>query len=117
MVRAPLADLTAYPDDHYVLVHWSHVGAVAPWQHTSTWMPPAEPTPTEPDRIAALELRVAELEARLRPSAEPPEDISSRRVVQIAATARSVLALRDDGKVFLYDTKGHWLILPPVSQP
>jgi hypothetical protein len=60
----------------YILVHWSYVATGAPWQRTSYWKPPAEPTPakpTEPDRIAALEQRVAELEAQLRPSAEPPE--------------------------------------------
>jgi hypothetical protein len=43
-------------------VHWSYVGSAAPWRHTSYWQPPAEPTPTEPDRIAALKQRVAELE-------------------------------------------------------
>jgi uncharacterized protein YceH (UPF0502 family) len=43
-------------------IYWSHVAAGAPWQHTNHWQPPAEPTPTEPDRIAALEQRVAELE-------------------------------------------------------
>jgi hypothetical protein len=47
--------------DRFHLIHWSHVGAGAPWQRTSFWYPPAEPTPTEPDRIAALEQRVAEL--------------------------------------------------------
>ena len=51
------------------LAHWSCVGAGAFWQHTSYWKPPTEPdrtkpTPTEPDRIAELEQRVAELEAR-----------------------------------------------------
>jgi hypothetical protein len=71
MVPAPHAN----PDD-YVLVHWSYLAAGAPWRHTSYWRPPTEPAPakpTEPDRIAALEQRVAELEAQLRPSAEPPE--------------------------------------------
>jgi hypothetical protein len=49
------------PDgDSYHLVHWSYVGG-APWQHTSSWKPPAQPAPTEADRIAALEQRVAEL--------------------------------------------------------
>jgi hypothetical protein len=38
--------------------HWSHVGPGAPWQRTIYWKPP-----TEPDRIDALERRVAELEA------------------------------------------------------
>jgi hypothetical protein len=51
----------------WCLAHWSCVGAGAFWQHTNTfWRPPTEPTPTEPDRIAALEQRVAELEARVR---------------------------------------------------
>ena len=45
------------------LAHWSCVGAGAFWQHTSCWEPPTEPTPTEPDRITALEQRVGELEA------------------------------------------------------
>ena len=54
----------------YTFAHWSHVGSGAPWQRTSSWQPTAEPettepTPTEPDRIAALEQRVAELEARV----------------------------------------------------
>ena len=57
MVHAPDAG-----PDSFVLVHWSYVGIGAPWQHTSCWQPPAESTPTEPDRIAALEQRVAELE-------------------------------------------------------
>jgi len=39
--------------DGFRLIHWSYVGGV-PWQHTSYWNPP-----TEPDRIAALERRVA----------------------------------------------------------
>ena len=66
MIHAPDAD----PDD-YVLVYWSYVAIGAPWQHTSCWEPPTEPEPTEPDhastastepdRIAALEQRVAEL--------------------------------------------------------
>jgi hypothetical protein len=43
-------------------IYWSYVAAGAPWQHTNHWQPPAEPAPTEPDRIAALEQRVAELE-------------------------------------------------------
>jgi hypothetical protein len=58
MVSAPGTDF-----DDYVLVHWSYVGDAAPWRHTSLWKPPAEPAPTEADRIAALEQRVAELEA------------------------------------------------------
>jgi hypothetical protein len=72
MVPAPGADL-----DDYVLAHWSYVGDAAPWQHTSLRQPTADPDPvepTEPDRIAALEQRVAELEAMVRPSAEPPAE-------------------------------------------
>ena len=42
-------------EDSHHLVHWSYAGG-APWQHTSFRRPPAEP-----DRIAALEQRVAEL--------------------------------------------------------
>jgi hypothetical protein len=61
MVPAPGADF-----DDYVLVHWSYVGDAVPWQHTPSWRPPAEPAPTEPDRIAALEQRVVELEATMR---------------------------------------------------
>jgi hypothetical protein len=45
-------------DRGYALIHWSYVGAGLPWQHTGLWVPPAEPAPTEPDRIAALEQRV-----------------------------------------------------------
>jgi hypothetical protein len=59
---------------NFVKVHWSHVGFGVPWQHTSDWQPPAEPAPAETDRIAALEQRVAELEAMVRPSAEPPAE-------------------------------------------
>jgi uncharacterized protein YdcH (DUF465 family) len=43
-------------------IYWSHVAAGAPWQHTSHWQPLAEPTPTEPDRIAAMVKRLEELE-------------------------------------------------------
>jgi len=49
--------------EYNFFAHWSHVGPGAPWQRTIYWKPPTEPTPTEPDRIAALEQRVAELEA------------------------------------------------------
>ena len=49
----------------WYLAHWSCVGAGAFWRHTSYWEPPTEPAPAEPDRIAALERRVAELEARV----------------------------------------------------
>jgi hypothetical protein len=60
-------------------IYWSHVAAGAPWQHTNHWQPPAEPAPTEPlltfrQRVTALEQRVAELEAMVRPSAEPPAE-------------------------------------------
>ena len=41
-------------------VHWSYVGSAAPWQHAPSWRPTAEPAPTEPDRIAALEQRLAD---------------------------------------------------------
>jgi hypothetical protein len=44
----------------YALIHWSYVGAGVPWQHTGLWQPTVKPAPTEPDRIAALEQRVAE---------------------------------------------------------
>ncbi len=44
--------------DDYSFAHWSHVGHGAPWRRTNCW------APTETDRIAALEQRVAELEAR-----------------------------------------------------
>jgi hypothetical protein len=49
--------------DSYFIIDWSHVSPGVPWQRTDYWEPPTEPTPTEPDRIAALEQRVAELEA------------------------------------------------------
>ena len=57
--RAPGSDVTR-------LTHWTFVGAGMDWQRTSFWEPPTEPAPTEPDRIAALEQRVAELEATMR---------------------------------------------------
>jgi len=44
----------------FALVHWSHIGSGAPWQHTSYWKPSAEPETTEPDRIAALEQQLKE---------------------------------------------------------
>jgi hypothetical protein len=50
--RAPGTDLFRF-------LHWSYVGAGVPWQRTVFWQPPAEPAPTEADRIAALEQRVA----------------------------------------------------------
>jgi hypothetical protein len=76
------------------LIYWSHVAAGAPWQHTSHWQPPTEPTPTEPDRIAALEQRVAELEAMARPSAELAEDISYQqlKVEQMRTSAALLIA-------------------------
>jgi hypothetical protein len=48
-------------------IYWSYVAAGAPWQHTSHWQPPAE----QPDRIAALEQRVAKLEAFQRALTQP----------------------------------------------
>jgi len=56
---------------NFGLVHWSYVGPGAPWQHTSYWKPSAEPETTEPDRIAALEQRVARMEATMRPYGSP----------------------------------------------
>ena len=55
-VRLANADMSDYR-----LVHLSYVHPGAPWQHTNYWKPPTEPAPTEADRIAALEQRVAEL--------------------------------------------------------
>jgi hypothetical protein len=49
----------------FEFIHWSQVGLGAPWQHSRFWQPPAQPAPTETDRIAALERRVAGLEVRL----------------------------------------------------
>ena len=40
-------------------IHWSYVGAGVPWQRRPSRQPPTEPTPTEADRIAALEQRMA----------------------------------------------------------
>jgi len=57
--------------DGFRLIHWSHVGAYVPWQHTAHWKPPAQPAPAEADRIAALEQRVAELEAFKRALMQP----------------------------------------------
>jgi hypothetical protein len=61
MRRAPGSDGARF-------IHWTFVWPGMDWLHTSFWRPPAnpapaQPTPTEPDRIAALEQRVAELEA------------------------------------------------------
>jgi hypothetical protein len=92
MVIAPGAD-----PDNYVLVHWSYVGSAAPWQRTSWWEPPTEPTPTEPtpteptptepDRIAAMEQRVAELEAQIR--RVPEADVHGFRSMFQKALAQS----------------------------
>ena len=49
------------PSAEFNFAHWSHVGPGAPWQHTSYWQN-HNPTPTEPDRIAALEQRLESLE-------------------------------------------------------
>ena len=49
--------------DRSRLTYWSYVQPGMDWQHSSFWQPPAEPAPAEPDRIDALEQRVAELEA------------------------------------------------------
>ena len=94
MVPAPGADF-----DDYVLVHWSYVGDAVPWQHTPSWRPPAEPAPTEPDRIA------------------------SRRVVQIAfdavdAETSALIALCDDGSMWCSATGSpEWTELPAIPQP
>jgi len=83
----------------YDLAHWSHVGPGAPWQRTSYWKPPAQPTPTEPDRIA------------------------SRRVVQIAfdsvdAETTALIALCDDGSMWCSATGSRgWTELPAIPQP
>lgn len=47
----------------YAYVHWSYVGARAPWRHSRNWEPPDDPAPTDSDRITALEQRVAEIAA------------------------------------------------------
>ena len=77
--------------DDYTFAHWSHVGHGAPWQRTSCWEPPTEPTPTEPDRIA------------------------SRRVVQIAAsTSLDLFALCDDGTIWINVSRSDWAELPAI---
>jgi hypothetical protein len=54
--------MKASPDRKgFDVIHWSYVGDAAPWRHTSLWKPPAQPAPTEPDRITALEQRVTGL--------------------------------------------------------
>ena len=64
-VRMKLAPNAGLED--WACVHWGYAAAAgASWQHTAYWGAPTEPTPTEPDRIAALEQRVAELEATMR---------------------------------------------------
>ena len=106
-------------------------------QNTATPQP-VQPASTEPDRIAALdqqmadriayleeraaetihalEQRVAELEERLRPSAEPPEGISSRQVAQITGGDNWLVALCNDGTL-LQLAKGTWTELPAIPQP
>jgi hypothetical protein len=55
--------LLATPDmSDFRAVRWHCVDSTASWRHTSHWRPPAEPAPTEPDRIAALVKRLEELE-------------------------------------------------------
>ena len=71
----------------YHLIHWSHVGAGVPWQHTGVW----QPAPTEPDRIAALEQRMTELEARLSPSDEP-SSYEQAKVEHLRASTTLTLA-------------------------
>ena len=81
------------------LVHFSYVHPGAPWQHTGIWKPPAEPAPTEPDRIAA------------------------RRVVQIAfhavdAERSCLIALCSDGSLWcLHAFAPEWTQLPAIPQP
>jgi hypothetical protein len=85
--------------EYNFFAHWSHVGPGAPWQRTIYWKPPAEPTPTEPDRIA------------------------SRRVVQIAfdavdAETSALIALCDDGSMWCSATGSpEWTELPAIPQP
>jgi hypothetical protein len=56
-------------------VDYRTVALGQPWySRHAPEMQDGEPTPTEPDRIAALEQRVAELEAMVRPSAELPAE-------------------------------------------
>jgi len=92
MQRSPVGD------GHH-LVHWSYVGAGAPWQRTSWWEPPTEPAPAEADRIA------------------------SRRVVQIAfdavdAETSALIALCDDGSMWCSATGSPgWTELPAVPRP
>jgi hypothetical protein len=80
----------------YALIHWSYVGAGVPWQHTGLWQPPAEPVPTEADRIA------------------------SRRVVQMvmapSASNAFFVALCNDGSMWQLG-EGSWIQLPAIPQP
>jgi hypothetical protein len=80
----------------YYLAHWSYVGSGAPWQHTDDWQSPAQPAPTEADRIAALEQRVAELEAQMRPTAEafeqPELSYQRAKAEQLRSQAALLLA-------------------------
>jgi len=135
MQRAPGAD-------SHRLVHWSYAGG-APWQHTSFWQPPAQPAPTEADRIAALEQRVADLrrgedavelifshlQSRLEALEGVQADgtvpaeadrIASRRVVQMvmapSASNAFFVALCNDGSMWQLD-EGNWIQLPAVPQP
>jgi hypothetical protein len=69
-VRMKLAPNAGLED--WACVHWGYAAAAgASWQHTAYWEPPAQPTPTEADRIAALEQRVAELEAFKKALTQP----------------------------------------------
>jgi hypothetical protein len=90
MKRAPSGD-------RFHLIHWSYVGAGVPWQHTMCWQPPAEPAPTEPDRIAALEQRVAELEAKLSPPSYEQAKMEHLRSLAALALARAGATLLDRG--------------------
>ena len=100
--------------DAHHLIHWSYVGAGAPWQRTGWWKPPTEPAPTEADRIAALEQRVVrhlrdqdeliaalanrlkELEAQMRPTAEtfeqPELSYQRAKAEQLRSQAALLLA-------------------------
>jgi len=87
----------------FALVHWSHIGSGAPWQHTSHWKPSAEPETTEPDRIAALE--PIEVPAPMR-----------QFVVQIAAAGSELYALCDDDTIWILSHPS-WIQLPAIPQP
>ncbi len=72
-------------------IHWTFVPPGMDWQHSSFWQPP-----TEPDRIAALEQRVAELEATMRPTAEtfeqPELSYQRAKAEQLRSEAALLLA-------------------------